>query len=99
MKVKWPWSKPLKLHQIFNALLLEIDQRHFQTPHRVRPTEQPDLIEKWLDPKAEIFFCFRNIHFFVVKMTLGKRQLLKWDCQAGGESFCSQPRKLNWADK
>jgi hypothetical protein len=66
---------------------------------RVSSTEQPDLIEKWLDPKAEILLCFRNIHFSVVKGTLGKMKLLKWDCQAGGESFCSQPGELNWADK
>jgi hypothetical protein len=25
-------------------------------------TERPDLIGKWVNPKAEIFVCFWNIH-------------------------------------
>jgi hypothetical protein len=50
---------------------------------RVLSTEQPDIIGKWLNPKAEIFVCFWNIHFFVVKTTPRKRQLLKWNCQEG----------------
>jgi hypothetical protein len=66
---------------------------------RVLSIEPPDLIGKWLDPKAEIFVCFWNTHFFVVKTTPGKRQLLKWDCQAGAEPFCCQPREFSWADK
>jgi hypothetical protein len=65
----------------------------------VPSTEQPDLIGKWLYPKEGIFVCFWNIHFFVVEMSPGKRQLLKWDCRAGGAPFCCQPRELNWADK
>jgi hypothetical protein len=36
---------------------------------RILSTEQPDLIGKWLDSKAEIFVCFCNIHFFLVKTT------------------------------
>jgi uncharacterized membrane protein len=66
---------------------------------RVLSTERPDLIGKWLNLKAEIFICFWNIRFFVAKTTAGKRQLLKWDRQAGGEPFCCQPRQLTWADK
>jgi hypothetical protein len=65
---------------------------------RVLSTKRPDLIEKWLDPKAEIFVCFWNIHFFIVKTTPGKRQLLKWDCQPGGELFRCQLREPKWAD-
>jgi hypothetical protein len=84
------------LQKVANQEFLGFEEKRIGLP--VLSTEQPDLIEKWLDPKAEIFFRFRNIHFFV-KMTLGKRQLSKWDCQAGGESFCSQPKELNWADK
>jgi hypothetical protein len=66
---------------------------------RVLSTEQSELSGKWLHPKAEIFVCFWNIHFFIVKTTPGKRQLLKWDCQAGGEPFCCQSREFNWSDK